>query len=121
MVNTPDGLPITINCSDYGQCMLFFFAYCPELRALITDILRPGDLCFDLGANVGLLTAIMAQLVGSAGKVIAVEPNPAVTAQLSHTFSRCFPGRVSVVQAGVTGGEGTDRLLMPGFSGGVQH
>lgn len=121
-VDTPDGLPLTINPNDYGQLMLFYFPYCPELRALLADVLQPGDICMDLGANVGVLTAAMAQLVDSRGLVIAVEANPAVTGLLLNTVNHCYLEQVCVVQAGIAGKVGTGRLVFPpeGFSESVE-
>ena len=39
--------------------------------------LRPGDTVVDVGANVGLFTLLMAELVGAGGRVYAFECNPA--------------------------------------------
>jgi len=122
LVDTPDGLPLTITPNDYGQLMLFYFPYCPELRALLADVLQPGDVCMDLGANVGVLTVAMAQLVGERGKVIAVEPNPVVTRLLLNTVNHCYLEQVCAVQAGIAGEVGTGRLVLPpgGFSQSVE-
>ena len=38
--------------------------------------LREGDVAVDVGANVGVLTFLAASIVGTTGRVIAVEPNP---------------------------------------------
>ena len=35
-----------------------------------------GDVAVDIGANIGVLTILAASMVGSSGRVIAVEPNP---------------------------------------------
>lgn len=40
----------------------------------ILSLVRPGDHVLDLGANIGVHTLALAQTVGPAGKVIAVEP-----------------------------------------------
>lgn len=45
----------------------------PELREL-DQLLSPGDVFIDVGANVGLYTLKGARLVGQTGKVIALEP-----------------------------------------------
>jgi FkbM family methyltransferase len=38
--------------------------------------LRPGQVAWDVGANLGCFTLLMADFVGRAGKVVALEPNP---------------------------------------------
>jgi hypothetical protein len=45
-----------------------------ELRTF----LRPGDVAIDIGAHTGDSTLPMALAVGSAGHVLALEPNPHV-------------------------------------------
>jgi FkbM family methyltransferase len=54
-----------------------------ELETLATFLraLRPGDVVWDVGANIGLYTLLAGQKVGPGGRVIAWEPNP-VTFQL---------------------------------------
>ena len=44
---------------------------------MLREKLHPGDVCLDVGANVGVMTLLAASLVGHTGHVIAVEPNPA--------------------------------------------
>jgi FkbM family methyltransferase len=47
----------------------------PHLVASFRRICRPGSIAFDIGANVGYHTLMMAQLVGSEGTCYAFEPN----------------------------------------------
>jgi len=37
--------------------------------------LEPGDVVYDIGANVGLYTVVLAKTVGDAGRVVAFEPD----------------------------------------------
>jgi len=40
------------------------------------NLVKPGDIVYDLGAHVGYYTLIASKLVGAQGKVISFEPNP---------------------------------------------
>lgn len=56
----------------------------PEETAALRDRLRPGDVVYDIGANVGYFTLLAAQLVGPEGHVYAFEPNAEVLTKLRH-------------------------------------
>jgi len=43
---------------------------------MLLQLLKPGDRCLDLGANLGYYTIMMASAVGKDGAVLAVEPDP---------------------------------------------
>lgn len=45
-----------------------------HLLELMTRTLKPGDVAWDIGSNVGLFTVFMAQAVGTQGRVVAFEP-----------------------------------------------
>jgi FkbM family methyltransferase len=45
----------------------------PELAGL-SELVRPGDVCVDVGAAAGIYTLTLSDLVGSAGQVHSVEP-----------------------------------------------
>ena len=45
----------------------------PELTGL-TELVRPGDVCLDVGAAAGLYTLVLSDLVGPSGQVHSVEP-----------------------------------------------
>jgi FkbM family methyltransferase len=40
------------------------------------ELVRPGMVCWDVGANVGFYTLLLAELVGVSGRVFAFEPVP---------------------------------------------
>jgi FkbM family methyltransferase len=48
----------------------------------------PGDICLNVGANVGYFSILMAELTGKSGFVHAFEPNPEVV--------RCFKKNISL-------------------------
>src|SRR5262249_6027347 len=47
-----------------------------------------GDTVIDIGANIGLVTLLMAKLTGRDGRVYAFEPNPLLGKSLRVTLSR---------------------------------
>ena len=49
--------------------------------------LKPGWSCIDVGANHGYYTLLMAGIVGSSGRVIAIEPNPKLATLLQQTIT----------------------------------
>lgn len=50
--------------------------YEPEVTHVIMRALKPGDTAVDVGANIGFFSALMRQLVGPTGEVVAFEPDP---------------------------------------------
>ncbi len=57
-----------------GKSLKLYGEYSPGESALFSDILQPGDVVVEVGANIGAHTIRLAQLVGKEGKVIAFEP-----------------------------------------------
>lgn len=53
-----------------------------DVAALTRGVVTPGSRVFDIGANAGLVTAWLSELVGAHGVVIAVEANPATWKRL---------------------------------------
>jgi len=48
----------------------------PELLNTIKNEVKPGNVCIDLGANIGYITLLLSDLVGKNGKIFAIEPEP---------------------------------------------
>jgi len=48
--------------------------YDPLMTKVLQDIIKPGMNVIDIGANIGYFTLILADQVGSAGLVLAIEP-----------------------------------------------
>jgi FkbM family methyltransferase len=56
-------------------------------QRLLSRVTRSGDVVFDIGANIGLHTALLSRLVGPAGRVYAFEPNPLLASGLERTVA----------------------------------
>lgn len=46
-----------------------------ETLEQLTGLLKPGDVVYDVGANVGLYSTVVGRLVGNQGRVVAFEPD----------------------------------------------
>jgi len=62
--------------TDFGQGIFNSRQYEEHVRQAAREHLRAGDVCVDVGANIGVITFLAATIVGATGRVIAVEPNP---------------------------------------------
>jgi len=49
-------------------------SYDINLCDILREVLNPGDIVIDVGANVGYISAVAASFVGSSGEVYGFEP-----------------------------------------------
>ncbi|MHC1551817.1 FkbM family methyltransferase [Phyllobacterium sp. K27] len=76
---------------------------------------KPGMTAIDVGANFGYYSMLLAELVGEAGKLIAVEPNPHAADFLKRSLDlNGFTSRSQVIEK-VLGSAGTSsaKLFVP--------
>jgi FkbM family methyltransferase len=89
--------------------------YEAEEIALMRRFIRPGQLVFDVGANVGYLTRFFGRAVGPRGKVYAFEPNPLIFPLLKKNIARLK--HVAVFNFGLS----THQAERPLFLAGRDH
>jgi FkbM family methyltransferase len=85
VVSSVSGRRLAIDASDYRSCMMFYGRFSPELITLINSIVQPGDSVVDVGAQLGYVTAHLAERVGSNGSVHSFEPDPNAIVLLRST------------------------------------
>lgn len=73
--------------------------------------LRPGDICLDVGANVGYYTLIMSRAVGPQGQVYAFEPVPSTFAYLNQILTETKSTNVKTFQMAVSDSIGEAELI----------
>ena len=93
-------------------------SYDAPVAAFLRDRVRPGAVCVDVGANVGVYVLQFAHWSGETGRVIAFEPNPAARVTLQrHITLNGLAGRVTVVAAAVSDEAGEAVLYASGADG----
>jgi FkbM family methyltransferase len=88
------------------------------VQQALSNYLKPGDVFYDIGANVGFFTVIAAKLVGSAGKVYAFEPDQQNADRVRHNLQLNQFTNTAVWQKAVSHTTGTGELLLAEYSGG---
>ncbi len=79
-------------------------------RALFVKAVTPGEVVYDLGANVGYYTLLAAVLLGPQGKVFAFEPLPRNLEYLRRHLSLNRIENAVVIEAAVADRSGTVRF-----------
>ena len=88
---------------------------------IMQELLREGDACLDIGANLGYYTVKMAHKVGPSGRVLAFEPNSELFPFLSENVSvNAFSDRAKAlpVALGAAAGRGNVRFEYSNMGGG---
>jgi FkbM family methyltransferase len=80
-----------------------------DFRA-ISQLVQPGDITFDVGANVGEYSVLLSRRCGDGGRVWAFEPVPDTYWRLRETLALNRCGNVTPVQAVVGDKAGTVRM-----------
>lgn len=90
---------------------LTFGVYEKNEIALMRQLCKLGKIVIDIGANVGLYTAIAGASVGASGRVIAFEPEPESFSFLKKTVKVNKLTNTHIVQAAASSKNGKARLF----------
>lgn len=88
------------------------------VQETLSQYLKPGDIFYDIGANVGFFTIVAAKLVGSSGKVYAFEPEAENVATLRHNAQINRFTHVSAIAKAVSRTTGQAEFLLANYCGG---
>jgi FkbM family methyltransferase len=116
----PDAIVNTLKKYYYRRLFLRSNDRDPEM-AVLPFLVSPGDVVMDLGASIGLYTKKLAQLVGPAGRVIAIEPAPPTFAFLRGNVEALGLGNVTLVEAAASATDGTAVIEVPRYASGVEN
>jgi FkbM family methyltransferase len=93
--------------------------YEPDLQAAVAELVRPGSVAYDLGANIGYISLLLARAVGKDGHVYAFEALPTNLERLRVNLAlNGLDSTVTVVPAAVADASAPLQFLV-GPSGGT--
>jgi FkbM family methyltransferase len=85
----------------------------PHFESILRKLVVKGSTCVDVGANVGVVTELLARLVGPTGRVIAFDAHPENAAAVRQRV-RGFADRVIVEASAVSDGSMRSVMLYAG-------
>ena len=87
-----------------------------DMQRTLEQLVEPGQVVYDVGANIGFFTILCARLVGPQGKVYAFEPMPANAATLRHNLAINGLQNVTVVEQALSSSSGRAELFISPWS-----
>ena len=93
------GFSMAGNTQDVLQRHVYVFGvWEPALSSWVAELLQPGDVCLDFGANTGYFSLLAATKVGDSGHVVSFEPVPTILAQLRRNIAASGLGHIVEVR-----------------------
>jgi FkbM family methyltransferase len=109
-----DGLRMVVDTTDVlGRTLATSGIWEPQTTAAFRSLLADGDVCVDVGANVGYYTLLASRLVGPTGHVYALEPAPEIYAALQANLALNAVGNVTALPVAAGPAEGRAALFRP--------
>lgn len=85
-----------------------------QTLAFYSQVVKPGDLCFDVGANIGSKTKIFLEL---GARVVCIEPQPSCVDVLKETYQH--DSNVVIVSKGLATQSGSRSLSVCGSANAI--
>ena len=104
-----EGIPLLLDLQ--AEKDYWLGTYEPELQQAVRDWLRPGSVVYDVGANVGYVSLLLARCAGQQGQVFAFEPLPANLDRLAANLRLNPWANLACVPAAVVDQPGPVRFL----------
>lgn len=106
--------------NDYvGRAAYFCGDLDPKVSWVCKQIVAPGHVVCDIGANIGLVTMLLSTLVGPGGHVYAFEPNPTPFDSLQSAISRNQRSNVTALQIALGAKSEVCNLSIPNLNSGA--
>ena len=108
VLRTRDGSAFEVRGGTSDRFSVFEIAIRRDYFSLAN--IKLGNVIVDVGANIGVFTVIASKLVGSHGRIVAIEPNSESAKRLERNIALNRLNNVTVYHAAVTGAPGNFTL-----------
>lgn len=96
--------------------------YEPELSSVIRQLVQPGWVCVDVGANIGIISTLLAKLAQSTGRVVAFEAFPGNARLLARMAKWSgLASQITVENMAISDGIQSELVLYPGRGGASEE
>ncbi len=104
-----DSFRVNINVKYTAERVMLTGVYEADLWWTIRNHVSPGDVCIDIGANVGAVSLFLAKMVGDGGRVLCFEPGPSYFQRLQKNIelNPQIQDRIEVFNLGLADKRGT--------------
>ena len=92
----------------------------PDLK-VVRHLVPPGGVAVDLGANFGVYTRFLSELVGATGQVYSVEPVPLTFEILASNVRALGLANVELLNVAVSSADGAVRMEVPRYASGGEN
>jgi FkbM family methyltransferase len=89
------------------------------VQEAIAAVVRPGNVCYDIGANVGFFSIVLSRLAGPTGSVYAFEPVPRNVSAIEQNARLNRLGNITVLKVALASVDGESELLLAHHIGGA--
>lgn len=83
---TVHGITYKVDCRELIDCDIYLGGWEPETHGVLGQFVTEGMTVLEVGANIGAHTMTLGKLVGSSGKVHAIEPTEYAFAKLKQNL-----------------------------------
>jgi FkbM family methyltransferase len=94
-----------VDPTDLGEARIFRGVHEREERRVVSLLIKPGDVCVDVGANVGSYSWLFSQLVAESGHVLGFEPSESMFERLMASMGSTANVRLFRCALGADNGE----------------
>jgi len=88
---------------------------------LLPEVVKSGNVVLDIGANFGLYTKILAELVGANGRVYSFEPVPDTFDVLANNVRRSGLHQVTAMPLAISNTSGVATISIPKYEDGSEN